>query len=142
MFDVMAERVANKWIEITNDPDVAVQKERDWDGFLGFLRGLMEILLPLFSMCPTGASATKERAAAWAEAVAGGRRGRRKLRWLERVRLRVWQRRFNLELGDEISEDIDNEELQEALLLVVAESTDEEVAQSRADVDRRLRATA
>lgn len=136
MFTKMAERVARKWQSITTDGEIKAIGDRDWAGFLEFISGLMEILMPLFALCPKDAAEVKARAARWLAAIEGGRADRRRLGLVERLRLAIWQRRVNRELGKEISDEIDNTELQRSVLAVVAEATPDEITQLRADADR------
>lgn len=136
MLNVLAERVANRWIEVTDDPEIKAIKEIDFGGFLDQIIAFITQLLPLFAdFCPTNQVDTKARAAAWAAAAAGGRKARRKLGLVERWRLRRWERRVDSELGD-IGEEFSNDELREAILQVAAEATADELTQLRAEADR------
>ena len=136
MLDQIAERVARSWESSTMDNEIKDLCERDWDGFLEFISGLLEILMPLFDMCPTDSDVVKNRAAAWLPAIDGGRTARRKLGFRGRMQLALWRRRVNRELGPEVNDEIDNVELQRAILAVTAEATPEELTQLRAEADR------
>ena len=136
MLEQITERVARNWEAATMDNEIKDLCERDWDGFLEFISGLLEILMPLFDMCPTDPSVVKSRAAAWLEAIDGGRQAKRKLGFRGRVQLAMWRRRVNRELGPEVNDEIDNVELQRAILRTAAEATPEELTQLRAEADR------
>jgi hypothetical protein len=132
----MVERIGRKWQVSTMDQEIKDVAERDWDGFLEFIAGLLEILMPLFDMCPTDTNKVKGRAAAWVEAMDGGRKARRALGIRGRMRLALWRRAVNRELGPEVNDEIDNVELQRAILQVTAEAEPEELTQLRAEADR------
>lgn len=127
MFDRMVERVAVALLLITTNPQMKVQRERDWDGFLGFISGLMKILAPLMALCPAGGMAVKERSAAWLAALEGGRRGMRKLDWGERAIFGLWRFKFRRAMGRENRENVSPREMQRACLMVAAESDPEEI---------------
>jgi len=136
MLELAAERVANEWLSESEDPRVQAEADRDWDGFLEFISDLLKILMPLFDACPMDPQKTKTRAAAWAVAADGDRRAKRKLGFIQRIQLRRWQDNVDERIGDRVSEEINNEDLQVAILRAVANGSDDEVAEWRADAEK------
>jgi len=136
MLNQMTIRVATAWRDLTTDPEIKSVGKRDWKGFLEFLTGLMEIIAPFISMCPKDSAELKARAARWLAAIDDGRMGRRRLGLIERLRLAMWQRRINRELGPEVSSEINNTELHRAVLSVVAGAEPDELTQLRGEIER------
>ena len=136
MLQSAAERVAQEWLGETEDPRVQAEADRDWDGFLEFISGLLEILMPLFDMCPMNPDRIKTRAAAWAAAADGDRRAMRRLGFIQRIQLRRWQDSVTDRVGDRVSAEINNEDLQVAILRAVANGSDQEVTEWRADAEK------
>ena len=135
MIAVMAERAANRLVQISADPEIrALKAGRDWTGFLSFLTGLFEMLMPIFEQCLPSAAELIERARAWQEVIPMGRRARRrKLGIMENFWLSRWERQVSRAIDDEIGEEFDNGELCEAMLYTIANSTEAEVEELRAD---------
>ena len=71
-----------------------------------------------------------------AVAADGDRRAKRKLGFIQRIQLRRWQDNVDERIGDRVSEEINNEDLQVAILRAVANGSDDEVAEWRADAEK------
>jgi len=142
MLGEMSKRVGDAWKVITRDGEIRSLVGRDWASFLEFLQGLMEILLPLLTMCPADPAEVKSRATRWVAAIRGGVAARRHLGLIERLQLAMWQRQINRKLGPEVSDEIDNTELQQAVLTVISQATPDEVSALRAEADRAKEAAA
>ena len=138
MLNVMALRAANRLVDITEDPDIrALKAGRDWPSFLSFLIGLFEMLMPIFDKCMLSSEMLIDRARAWGDVIHLGRRARRqKLGIMENFLLSRWERQVGRGIDEDIGDELNNEELIDAMLYTIANSTPSEIDDLRAESAR------
>jgi hypothetical protein len=146
MLETMVERTAERFIEITNDEGVkSLRVGRDWAGFLQFLTDLFENFGPLIEKCfltsrgqPELTSAEViQRAAIWSPVMGHDRRQRRReIGPFENILLSRWMRQMDQRIDDEVGTEFDNDEISEAVVYTIANSTPEELTALRSDYDR------